>query len=767
MALQDNFGPRTFLSAVALCLFLSAVQAQQQAARPAPEQEDDIVRITTELVQTDVAVFDKRGRFVDNLRPEDFELQVGGKPQAVTFFERVTAGSRREEAQLRAAARGPAAAGATEPNRPAAEAPERGRLVFFFLDDLHLSAKSLGRAREALERYIEISMNPHDHVAVVSTSGQIGFLQQLTDNPVVLRAAVKRLGFKPSPEAYGGKTQISEYMASQILDSGNRELYAYLLESTKLEQQLGPGSRHGDHRPAASYSAAPHLRNRLRQNYVLGRMATADTLAALRSLMLSASGLPGRKLVFFLSDGFVVNERNASALKLLQDVTKTAAQAGAVVYTMDLRETQFGTSSSVDASTNDYIDLSARRVGVVFGELTATREPLQLIADQTGGRALFNVDSIDEAVQQAVRESAEYYLLAWRPDTAELRAARTRLKVSVKGHPEWRVRLRAATFSIPAAGKSERPAGPNPALEAVAAATEGKADSGKTKAESGKADAAGGGAKAGDGAANERELLAALGSLYPRRGLPVALSVGYLDAGGQGTVLNVSMQVERPAFDLGPGKALVDVAGAAIDDRGQFGSFKQLLTITPDAAGTDASQPVVWHQKLSLKPGLYQVRVALRDRATGRVGSAIQWIEIPDLSKGGFALSSIFLGERSPKAAPAEGETDEPRAVKVDVDHRFARTSVLRFQTYVYNAARAAGADGREVQVQARVLRGPTTFITTQPLAVPTAADHARLPFWSELSLAQLPPGRYVLQVTATDRAANRTAIERVNFSVE
>jgi hypothetical protein len=71
------------------------------------------------------------------------------------------------------------------------------------------------------------------------------------------------------------------------------------------------------------------------------------------------------------------------------------------------------------------------------------------------------------------------------------------------------------------------------------------------------------------------------------------------------------------------------------------------------------------------------------------------------------------------------------------------------------------------VQVQAQVLRGPTPLITTQPLKVPTTNDPARLPFWSELSLEQLPPGRYVLQVTATDRTTNRTAVERVSFYVE
>ncbi|HYE14866.1 MAG TPA: VWA domain-containing protein, partial [Pyrinomonadaceae bacterium] len=694
---------RCLFLAVTLGLFPYApVQARQQPRRPAPEKEDEVVRITTELVQTDVAVFDKRGRFVDDLRPEQFELWVNGKKQAIAFFERVRAGSRVEEALLAgASSRGPGAGKTAEPGRAATAAEPAGRLIFFFVDDLHLSAVSMGRARTALQRYVDTALSPNDQVAIVSASGQVGFLQQLTDNPAVLRAAIGRLGYKKAGEVYSGKTQISEFAASQVLDSGNRELYAYLLESTKIEQQMGPGSRHGDHTLAASYSAAPHLRNRLRQVRAMGRMATAGTLDALRSLMLSAGGLPGRKLVFFLSDGFILNERSAGAAETLGGVAQAAAEAGAVVYTMDLRQSLFGAGSGIDASTNDYIDLTARRIGVDLGEISATREPLQRLADETGGRAIFNSGSIDEAVRQALDETADYYLLAWRPDSPELREARARLKVSVKGHPEWRVRLRAASFSVPAAVKKEagRAATPSAAREPRAGAIEGAGNPGE-------AGAAVDGEKAAKAKPNDAELLAALASLHPRRGLPIALSAGYLDTGDQGTVLNVSMQLARTAFAFdsaagGERKALVDVAGAAIDDRGLFGSFKQLLTVTPDAAGGDASQPVIWHRQLRLKPGLYQVRVALRDRATGRVGSAMQWVEIPDLSKGDFALSSIFLGERNTQTADAGREASQPRSVAVDVDRRFARASVLRFQTYVYNSAPAGGAVGRDVQLQA------------------------------------------------------------------
>lgn len=767
MSLKDHFSPRSLPSAIVLSLLLSSTgQARQRPS--AAEREEEVVRITSELVQTDVAVFDRQGRFVDGLTPEQFELQVDGRPQAVTFFERVRAGSRSEEAQLTAAASGGPAKGAAAGPSRVGGAESAGRLIFFFVDDLHLSPASIARARSALLRYVENSLSPHDQVAIVSASGQVGFLQQLTDHPSVLRAAIGRLGYRGTTDAYGGKTRISEYEASQVIDSGNRELYAYLLESTKIEQQMGPGSRHGDHGLAASYSAAPHLRNRLRQVRAQGRMATDGTLAALEGLMLSASALPGRKLVFFLSDGFILNERAAGALDALRGVTRTAARAGVVVYTMSVRATLFPSGSGVDATSNDYVDLTARRTGVDFGEINANKEPLQLIAEQTGGRAIFNSSDVDEAVRQAVGETADYYLLAWRPDSPGQRESGARLKVSVKGHPEWRVRLRAASFSPPAVEvrQPKAPARPDATREARAGETLSVGESEEVGANDVGAKAAE--VKPDEGQKpDDDELLAALGSLYPRRGLPVALSAGYQDTNGQGTVLNVSMQLARAAFDFDSAgekrKALVDVAGAAIDDRGRIGSFKQLLTITPEAAGGGGSQPLIWHQRLHLKPGLYQVRVALRDRATGRTGSAIQWVEIPDLSKGGLALSSIFLGEREPHAAATEREAGGPRAVAVDVDRRFARASVLRFQTYVYNAARSGGA----VHLRAQVLRGTTPVINTRPFQVPSAPDPARLPFWSELSLEQLTPGRYVLQLTADDRATNRTATERVAFHVE
>src|ERR1051326_8649690 len=55
---------------------------------------------------------------------------------------------------------------------------------------------------------------------------------------------------------------------------------------------------------------------------------------------------------------------------------------------------------------------------------------------------------------------------------------------------------------------------------------------------------------------------------------------------------------------------------------GSFGDLRR-----SHAAG--ASQFIKWTQALPLPPGLYQVRIAVRNRQDGRTGSAMTWIEIP------------------------------------------------------------------------------------------------------------------------------------------
>ncbi len=710
-----------FLTLLALCFSASGQTLTSSSA----QQSDDVLRINTELVQTDVMVFDRRGHFVDGLKPEQFVLTLNGQPKNISIFERVIFGSSWEAAQLNSTSNRVTPT-RTDPNT----AIRPGRLIFFFVDDLHLSGESLAHSRKALLHFIENQLNPEDRVAIVSSSGQIGFLQQLTDNSAVLHEAIARLNYQKNSETYAGSTRISEYVASQI-ESGNRRLFAYLMESVKVEYGMGLGARRGDHGNDSAGQAARLLRSRIGQINSQSKVATNNTLGVLESLMKSSANLPGRKLVFFLSDGFIVDAQRSISQEILHQATRIAAQSGAVVYSVDMRGTFL--DSAVDASNNDYVDMTSRHGGVSMGEMIGPREPLNVLADETGGRLIINSTDLDKDLAQAMTETSNYYLLAWRPDSEIEKSGKARLDISIAGRPELKVRLRRAYYV------SGKPSQPPTTADAKPVANP------------------------------EVEIISALGSSQPVRTLPVSLSVGYVRNAESGFVLQTSMQIPRERLHFGSvdtpqQKSEVDVLGAAIDDRGLIHSFKQVLTVTPRPAG-QFLLPVIWNQQLNVGPGLYQVRVAVRERSTGRTGSIMEWINVPKVSSQ-LAMSSLFLGERRAEGSVDTASLREPQAIPPEVDRRFARGSVLRFQTYIYNASR--NPNSPDVWIEVRVLRGNQAVLIISPAKVPDVAkDLWRLPYWSEIALAQLPPGSYTLQVSANDRNGGASASQRIVFSVE
>src|SRR5215217_2386235 len=147
----------TRLNSLLLLLFLltawSATLAQTPT--PSPTPKDDVVRVYTELVQTDVMVFDKQGKFVNNLTAKDFELRIDGKPRPIQAFEQIAAGSD-EETQL-AAARG-----ATTINLKRPVPLDRGRIIFFYIDDFHMDLAGIVAARKVISHFLDKEIGQND-----------------------------------------------------------------------------------------------------------------------------------------------------------------------------------------------------------------------------------------------------------------------------------------------------------------------------------------------------------------------------------------------------------------------------------------------------------------------------------------------------------------------------------------------------------------------------------------------------------------------------
>jgi VWFA-related protein len=687
---------------------------------------DEVVRISSDLVQTDVTVLDAQGRFVEGLRPEQFSLIVDGTPRRILFFERVKAGTVNEEAQI-AAARG----GGREGERIGDVAPlDRGRLIFFFIDDLHILPANLPRLRESLQQFIAQTITQNDRVAIFTTSGQLGFLQQLINDKTILSLAVKRLQSRYFITTDNDRTPMTEFQAIAI-ERNDRGVLDYFVDQLLKEMNLVQPRTRGAGRGRANSGGGGQVaqadtivRSRARGIVQQAAAVTKSTFASLRNVVQTAAPLSGRKLLFFISDGFFMDSQMAASHEELRKIADGAARSGMVVYSIS----SHGLITPVqDASTKVAFDPSNQLIDVNLRAITAAQEPLVALANFTGGRALLDTNDAFGAMNSAVRETSSYYLIAWRPEVDAWKGGKFhQVEVKIEQRPELMVRVNRGFFDE--------------------AETKDKPESKKSKKDP-----------------LQAELMAALKSLYPKRALPTSLSAGFIDSTTGGATLTATIEVDAQALGLsasGEGEnAVVDLVGAVVNEGGKpVSEFEQDLTVTP--LRTKSRRRVVYNHQVAVQPGIYQVRVAARDRKSGRSGSATQWLEVSDLKKGGFGLSSLFVGEM-PEDPGQSGQ------LSICADRRFAKASRVGFLLYIYNATRNASTT--DVALQVQVFRGDQPVVTRPIFKVDTSgmADLARVSYGEDFALNELPVGHYVLQVTAIDRLAKASATQRVNFIVE
>jgi Flp pilus assembly protein TadG len=431
----------------------------------------------------------------------------------------------------------------------------------------------------------------------------------------------------------------------------------------------------------------------------------------------------------------------------VRNITNASARNGVVIYTLDSRGLPVvGVGDASNAMTSDanqfrsMHDIAARYAA---RELSQSQEPLRMISANTGGRALLNSNSLKLGFAKAIQETSTYYLLAWRPESGASQKAQFRqLEVRVVGRPDLNVQVRRGYYDVP----------PNriaSTAEPVKAAPSEKLP--------------------------QTELKEAIRSPYPTKALPTQLGLYYLNTPDKGIVLTASIQIARQFMTFSHSEdkqsALLDLTGVVLNDQGKpVAGFTDRLNVDvyfPQYVG-QPRRDLIYNFQSPMKAGLYQVRVAVRDAKGGRTGSAMQWIEIPDVTSRRLSLSSLILAETT-KDALAINDSAVPAESLLSVDRRFSRTSKLRLMTYIYNAAVGANASPPDVVTEMQILRDDQPITTTSPRKVQTdgLADPTRLAYAAEIPLESLLPGRYVLQIKVTDRIANTIASQRADFEIE
>jgi len=737
--------------------------SEQQTAPPtqqAPrhDSDQDVVRITTNLVQIDVVV-SKDGKQVTDLKPEDFEILEDGRPQTITSFSYVS-NLPTNTGQESAARAGDSKSTASE--NPKIKAPtvapplrqqNTGRIFALVVDDLGMSFESMAQVRKQLRKFIDEQRQPNDLVAVLRTGGEVGALQQFTTDPRALHAALDQLKWNPC-----SRVGISVLAPERSLITSHPPEAAL---SGRLPADRSPGSAGVLERALTSKEISPCSSNSLQYS-----------IKALRFILRGMRELPGRKSLLLFSDNLPVERQELAAVDFgfkrpvreganlidvwtdstsyadaLQRLAELAIRSSVVIYGIASQGLQTIGPHAADEIV--FQPLKVQRSPDQDPEMKSLRnrtsalgrnsEGSELVAKQTGGFVIRNTN--DLGLQRVLDDQSGYYLIGYRPGVETFNRSFHHIKARVKRRG-LTVRTRAGFYGVSEA--DERKAEPT---------TRSRLDH-------------------------------ALISPFGANEVTVRMYTLFADDPTRGSVLRVTLHLDAKDLsfsneDDGAHKASFDISALLFGDNGRVVTRQEqnaALRLRGGPYESALRSGVVYSFDVPLKePGAFQFRVAIRDLGTSRIGSAGEFIEIPNLSNGQLALSSILLQSDSTQRENRATEPASTDASAIDSNDdsqtllRFQKATTLTFVYAIYNARLDKTTRLPRLSTQTRVLRNREQIYTAGPMNVSVEGqfDLKRISAGARLQLGSaLSPGEYILQIVVEDQLAKRSTTQWVQFEV-
>ncbi len=702
---------------------------QPDSQTPAREQETT-VRISTQLVQIDATVTDKKGEHVEDLTEDDFELTVDGKKQNINYFRLVKLPEPKSSEPVSSNAPRPAAPPPSTPMKTIA--PEQvARTIAFVVDDLGLSFESTYYARRAIKKFVDEQMQEGDLVAIIRTGKGLGALQQFTSDKRVLYAAVEKLTWNP----------YSRDMIPRFGSVDNNDI--------RTQESRDAEARFEDFRET---------------------VFSVGTLGALNFVIRGLRELPGRKSAILISDGlrlFGSGGDNNYVLEQVRRLTDLANRSSVVIYSLDAKGLQTLSPTAADGGGGMTGPQFAEQMARMSQQNFDSQEGLTYLARETGGFAVLNNNDLNLGIRRALKDQRSYYLLGFDPEDEKFDRKYHSIKLKMS-RPGLIARTRAGFI-----GFSDRPADAAPQTRSA-------------------------------------QIMSALFSPFGARDVSVQMTSFFFNSPNpqrkqKNDPDNISfvrsffhIDASNMTFkDAASGEKILklDIAtftfnenGVVIEQHGR--AFEMQLNDTEYRKAMKKGFGYT-DDFVIKKPGAYQFRAVIRDAETGRMGSAGQFIQVPDLSKNRLALSGLVVGvfNNGTSQQPTRPEVDKPQESKPEHANpdkaepedrddiqptpnvrRFSRNSMIDYAAAVYNPTNDPKTGKPQLSMQLEFYREGKVLLQMDPRTIDPgeAANPKRLDCGGRLKLTGFP-GDYVMRLVVTDQLAKQKysrAEQWMDFSV-
>jgi VWFA-related protein len=709
--------------ALLVCLAISSrllsVQSQTQAPTQAPKgenkaqaqkpEQDQTIRMTTELIEVRAVVTDKAGKPVTGLKQADFELLENNEPQEVSFFQPI---------ELPGATAADSKSAGVNPLPTTVEKTPPARTIVLFADTLHIGTGNLLYLKRALRSLVDEKLGSQDMTALVTSFGTLGLGEQFTRDRRLLRYAIERLNTGPAERA----SAFNPYLAAQV-DRGDRQAMNEAIRIITIEDHL----QGMDRRTLESLAQA-----RAREILQVAAYRSRATLLTLRSVVDRLATLPGQRLIVLFSDGFTLQTTGGSIeTNEIAAVTSRAARAGVVIYSIDSKGLSPPPGFSAELSVQPDFHYASAGESDLANSLNA-------LAADTGGQFLRNTNDLTGAAQRALDENRVFYTLAYYPKLEGNLNKFRKLTIRIKNHPEYQVR--AQRGYLPAAlakPKTDVAKTPDQRLTEKMFAPLATTEIGMV-------------AMAED---FETKYDAAQATLH------VFL---------EGQTINFQPNNDRQQFELKIALAIFNSSGKLVYNGAQT-LQGNLLSARAELVRRNGLH---YTKRLELKPGFYQVRVGAYEASTQRIGTATALVEVPDLKRKRLTLSSLLIeGEQnlSPSALNKKNESETPGARTIQGIQFYARNQSFIYLFRLYpNSAQAAKLE--ELTLQTEIWQGEQKIAQTDAVPLTTRfldRDEKGTLIGSEMRLNNFTPGLYELRVIVRGQQKKSVAQRAVVFGIE
>jgi hypothetical protein len=227
-------------------------------------------------------------------------------------------------------------------------------------------------------------------------------------------------------------------------------------------------------------------------------------------------------------------------------------------------------------------------------------------------------------------------------------------------------------------------------------------------------------------------------------------------------------QEERHVVQLEILYVIYDSSGKQVDGTSAHAEGQ----LAPERLAQAKTAGYKFSHRLTLKPGVYQARIGVREEGTDRVGTAAAWVEVPEVAHEKLEMSSLILRnplDITPAATEGINVSELEQVKMVQGIPLYARNDFCDYSFRVYRGPQPS-ADS-ELLMMKELLRDGNPLKQEQWHSISAEQKNIDTKGWfdldGEVDTSGFDPGIYELRISVKDAKSNKTVQRTAVFGVE